>query len=117
MTIEKIIRDRAEILADFNRLREEIEARNPSVGNYVLRWFYEGSSLYVGKDANGSFGATGFNRASFFGDRQAAIDFLRSTNIRNGRGDAPGPVLAFNAKQGALIDLDGVIATLVAMGD
>jgi hypothetical protein len=98
------------ILADFNRLRTEIEARKPGVGNYVLRWFFEGSSLYVGKDATGSYRAVGFNRAAFFGDRQAAVDFLRRTEIRNGHGQHPVALNAFNAKQGALIDIDKVIA-------
>lgn len=114
MTIEKTVADRAKILADFQQLRTEIEARKPSVGNYVLRWFYEGSSLYVSRYAGS---AVGFNRASMFDDRKAAIDYLRNTGIRNGRGDAPGPVKATEAKQGALDDLDACIATLAAMED
>lgn len=114
MTIENTVAKRHQMLADFTTLKTKIEARKPTMGNYVLRWFYEGSSLYVGRHDDGSFGATGFDRASMFGDRKAAEDFVKRTQIRNGHGH-PEPVLAFNAKQGALVDLDGVIATLKAM--
>lgn len=114
MTIENTVKNVAAILADMIALRDQIEATNPRVGNYVLRWFNEGSSLYVGNGTRDPH-VTGFNRAIFFGDREAAIAFLRATNIRNGKQESPEPVNAFNAKQGALADIAGVIKTLEAM--
>ena len=103
----------ADILAVFNENKAKIEATNTFVGNYVLRWYYEGSSLFVGRFDDQSVGATGFDRALKFGDREAAVAFLKSTQIRNGHGH-PTPCNAFMAKQTALVEIEKLIKQVEA---
>jgi hypothetical protein len=92
----------------YNARKTAIDARNIPVGTYVLRW---ANGLFVGvNDATKQGFAAGFENAAFFGDRAAAFAYQRSTQIRNGKNETPMPVLAFNAKQGAMIELDNAIA-------
>lgn len=113
--IPAILDNAKTILASMREQRERVAARHVCFGNYVLRWFYEGSSLYVVRCKNDQPSIGGFARSLHFGDRAAALAYLRRTGIANGRGEQPVPVLASMAKQGALHDLDGVIKTLTVV--
>lgn len=102
----------ADVIATFEARKTNIAARNVPVLNYVLAW---DNGLFVGLNAETKEGfATGFEHAAFFGDHEAAARFRDRTNIRNGRNEHPVPVLAFNAKQGALAELDRVIADVIS---
>lgn len=101
-----------DVIATFAKRRADITLREVPHLNYVLAW---DNGLFVRVDPVTKAGsATGFEHASFFGDRAAAQAFRDRTNIRNGRNEHPAPVLAFNAKQAALVELDRVIADVAS---
>ena len=101
-----------DVIATFEARKVNISARHIAIGSYVLRW---DSGLFVGMNDTTKEGfATGFEHAALFGDRAAAVAFLRRTQIRNGRNEHPEPANAFNARQGALAELDKVIADVSA---
>jgi hypothetical protein len=99
-----------DVIATLEGRKAAISARDVPHFNYVLSW---GNGLYVHVDPVTKRGsAAGFEHAAFFGDLRAAQAYRDRTNIRNGRNEHPHPVAAFNAQQGALIDLDKVIADI-----
>jgi hypothetical protein len=101
-----------DVIATFDARKVNINARHIPVGTYVLSW---NNGLFVGMNQITKEGfATGFEHAAFFGDREAAEAFRTRTLIRNGADVRPSAVLAFNARQGALIELDKVIADVTA---
>ena len=96
-----------DVLATLEDRKRAITARRAPVLHYVLSW---DSGLFVHVNQETKVGsASGFEHAAFFGDRKAAQAYRDRTNIRNGRNEHPVPVLAFNAKQAALLELDRVI--------
>lgn len=100
----------ASILAGFAERRAKIEAKSCAMGNCVLMW--EDGIRFVGGNARDPH-IVGFEHAIHFGDRRAALDWLRSINgITDGKQEAPTIHLAFNAKQHALAELDKVIANI-----
>lgn len=102
---------KADILATYAARKAAIEAVKPIVNSYVLQW--ADRIRYVCGTTRDPFIA-GFEHAILFGDRQAAIAFLRATSIRDGNQQAPGPANAFMAKQGALAKLAEVTAMIEA---
>lgn len=100
----------ADVLAVFAARKTAIEAKAKTtrVGNHVLR--FDETRFVCGTLDNPTI--TGFEHAIVFGDREAAIAYLRRTNIRDGNQTAPSATLAFNAAQGALVELDRVSADL-----
>lgn len=97
----------ADVLATYDRRMAAIEARTVPHLNYVLSW---GDGRYVRYDADkGAAHVTGYEHATFWGGREAANAYLKRTMLTDGRGQRPHVVNAFNAKQGAIIQLQGVI--------
>lgn len=94
----------ADVLATYRSRMAAIVGREALRGTYVLSW---GDGRYV-RVADGAANVTGFEHASFFGDRAAANVWLRK-GLTDGAHKAPHAVLAFNAKQGAINQLQGVI--------
>lgn len=120
MTTEKTITDivakRHQMLADFIANRDEITKRMADNSHYMLIWKFDGSSLFVGRRPKAiEVGVTGFTFALTFRDFDAAARYVRQTNIRNGKGDQPLPIKVTDARETALADIDGVIATLKSM--
>jgi hypothetical protein len=97
----------ADVLATYRSRMANIEARDVPRLNYVLSW---GDGRFI-RIEDGKANVTGFEHATFFGDREAATVWLRK-GLTDGAHVAPHAVLAFNAKQGALIVLQGVIDTV-----
>jgi hypothetical protein len=94
----------ADVLATYHSRMANIVAREVPHLNYVLSW---GDGRYV-RVEDGKANVTGFENASFFGDRAAASVWLKK-GLTDGAHKAPHAVLAFNAKQGAINQLQGVI--------
>lgn len=114
--ISKIVAERQQMLADFEANKAEIASRRIDNTNYMLIWKFDGSSLFVGRRPKAiDVGATGFGWAITFRDFDSAARYVRQTNIRNGKGDQPLPIKVTDAREIALADVDGVIATLKAM--
>lgn len=100
-----------DVIATLEGRKVTINARHVMLGTYVLAW---DNGLFVHSINATEASASGFEHAAFFGDRTGAEAFLKRTQIRNGRNEHPHPVLAFNAKQGAVIELDRVIADITS---
>lgn len=96
----------ADVLATYDRRMKAIEARHVPHLNYVLSWG-DGRYVCTGKQPGKPF-VTGFEHATFFGDREAASVWIKK-GLTDGAGSAPHAILAFNAKQGAIIFLQEVI--------
>lgn len=94
----------ATVLATYRSRMANIVARDVPHLNYVLSW---GDGRYV-RVEDGKTNVTGFENATFFGDRAAATVWLRK-GLTDGAHVAPHAILAFNAKQGAIITLQRVI--------
>lgn len=112
MTNETITKAQAmkDVLDVFNSRKAAIEARSIPQRTAVLRW---DNGLFIGwNDEKLDAFATGFEHARFFGDMEAARAFQRRYRVKNGKGEEPGAVLAFNARQGALVELDRCIANI-----
>lgn len=101
-----------DVLATFEARKAAIAARPVPRLNYVLFWD-NGLCVGVNPDTKKGF-AAGFEHAAFFGDREAAAAWQRRYRIRNGRGEEPRPVLAFNEQQRAIAELEGHISTVAA---
>jgi hypothetical protein len=96
-----------EVLAIYRSRMAAIQAINPSRLNYVLSWG-DGRYVRLADDRNEKPGVTGYEHATFFGDREAARAWLKA-GLTDGRGEAPHMVNAFNAKQGALHTLQRIV--------
>lgn len=102
---------RADLVSQFKGRIKAIEARNVPHMNYVLMW---PDCRFVGfPNGPGDPQIVGFERAAFFGDREAAAFWLKR-KLTDGAGVAPEIVSAFNAKQSAIVELEKVIATVEA---
>jgi len=95
----------ANVLATYDRRMKAIEEREVPRLNYVLSW---GDGRFVGMAGLLDPIVTGFEKATFFGDREAATMWLKQ-GLTDGANVAPHVVLAFNAKQDAIVQLQGVI--------
>lgn len=94
-----------DILATYRSRMAAIVARDVPRLNYVLSW---GDGRFVGMAGLLDPIVTGFEKATFFGDREAAGLWIRQ-GLTDGANVAPHVILAFNAKQGAIVQLQGVI--------
>jgi hypothetical protein len=93
------------VLATYRSRMAAIEARSVPHMNYVLSW---GDGRYVGMAGLLDPIITGFENATFFGDRVAAAMWIKQ-GLTDGANKAPHIVNAFNAKQGAIITLQRAI--------
>ena len=102
---------RADLVTKFRGRIAAIEARNVPRLNYVLMW---PDCRFIGfPDSNTDPQIVGFERAAFFGDREAARVWLRR-GLTDKTGTAPEIVSAFNAKQSAIVELEKVIRVIEA---
>lgn len=93
-----------------------IEARSVPRLNYVLAW---ADARYIGfpTDNKRDPQIVGFERAAFFGDQQAAVDWLKSVGgIKDGTGTEPAITSAFNAKQTAIAEIEKALAICEGKG-
>lgn len=94
------------LIADFRKRIANIEARTVPQMNYVLMW---DDGRFVGFPSdNRDPQIVGFERAAFFGDREAAKVWLRK-GLTDGRNEAPKVASAFNAQQSAIAEIERVI--------
>lgn len=100
----------ADVLAGLKGRIVKIEDREVPRMNYVLMWS-DGRFVGINPDNRNDPQIVGFERATFFGDREAATIWLRR-GLTDGARVAPQVVSAFNAKQHAIIVLQDVIKDL-----
>jgi hypothetical protein len=93
------------VLTTYRSRMAAIEATNPARLTYVLSW---GDGRFVRIDEQSRPVVTGFEHATLFGDRVAAMTWVKN-GLTDGARVAPHAVLAFNAKQDAAIQLQRVI--------
>ena len=114
--VEKIVRNAETILADFRANKAEIVARKVDNTGYMLIWKFDGASLFVARFPKQiETRAGGFTHAITFRDFDSAARYVRATQIRNGKDEHPVPIKVTEAREIALADIDGVIATMEAM--
>jgi hypothetical protein len=92
------------ILANYRSRIDAIEARVVPPVSYVLAW---GDGRFV-RIHEGKANVTGFENATFFDDRIAAQLWL-ARGLTDGAHIAPAPLLALDAKRGAIIILHNCI--------
>ena len=79
--------------------------------NYVLKWD-DGRCVRIDPETKEP-NVSGFEHASFFGDREAAAVWLKK-GLTDGKGEVPHIALAFNAQQHAVAILEEHIARFAA---
>jgi hypothetical protein len=93
----------ADLKVKFEKRISDIKARPVPRMNYVLMW---PDCRFIGfPTSNTDPQVVGFERAAFFGDREAARVWLRR-GLTDQTGAAPEIVSAFNAQQAAVIEVE-----------
>lgn len=103
---------RADLVAKFQKRIADIEARPVPRMNYALMW---DDARFIGfPESNTDPQIVGFERAAFFGDREAAAVWLRK-GLTDGAKVAPRIVSAFNAQQHAAAEVRKALAIVEAV--